>query len=311
MLNNVLTTNYEMVRISKSVKINETKVKEVANKLKNLKFEHWIVSEKNRILNLPIENQINFLLVFDSINCSFWGNPKWTVKLDSGENADGSFALMEKLLDYYEKNDNLDFTKVTYDEFSEILEGNVEIPLLAERYNIVYEVSNIVNEKMNGNFYKYIKDVTSDIELFNIIISNFKSFEDVRIIGGRKIYFYKLAQLLVSDILHLRKYAENIEIDVSNLVGCSDYKIPQILRGLGVIEYADELAVLVDNKKVIGPNSKFEVEIRSATIVSIDKIKKELENKFSSIEVNDLLWELSHDKSINLNPYHLTRTLSY
>ena len=35
MLNNVLTTNYEMVRISKSVKINETKVKEVANKLKN------------------------------------------------------------------------------------------------------------------------------------------------------------------------------------------------------------------------------------------------------------------------------------
>ena len=80
-----------------------------ANKLKNLKFEHWIVSEKNRILNLPIEKQINFLLIFDSINCSFWGEPKWTVKLDSGENADGSFALMEKLLDYYEKNDNLTF----------------------------------------------------------------------------------------------------------------------------------------------------------------------------------------------------------
>ena len=37
----------------------------------------------------------------------------------------------------------------------------------------------------------------------------------------------------------------------------------------------------------------------------------QLENEFNSIEVNDLLWELSHDKSIDLKPYHLTRTLSY
>lgn len=311
MLSKVLETCYEMVKISKSVKINEKKVKEVSKKLKGLNFIHWIIGEKNRILNLPIDKQINFLLIFDSINYSFWGDPKWTVKLDSGENADGSFALMEKLLDYYEKSNNLDFTKVTYEEFEKILEGNVEIPLLAERYNIVYDISTIVNEKMNGNFYEYIKHINNDKDLFDVILSNFKSFEDFRIIGGRKIYFYKLAQLLVSDILHLRKHHENIEVDVSNLVGCSDYKIPQILRGLGILEYTDELAALVDNKKVLGANSKFEVEIRASTIVSIDKIQKELENKFTHIEINDLLWELSHDSGINLKPYHLTRTVSY
>ena len=134
MLEKVLETCYEMVKISKSVIINEKKIKKVSEKFKDLDFIHWIIGEKNRILNLPIDKQINFLLIFDSINYSFWGDPKWTVKLDSGENADGSFALMEKLLDYYEKSNNLDFTKVTYDEFEEILEGNVEIPLLAERY---------------------------------------------------------------------------------------------------------------------------------------------------------------------------------
>ena len=95
------------------------------------------------------------------------------------------------------------------------------------------------------------------------------------------------------------------------MVGCSDYKIPQILRGLGILEYLDELEILVDNKKVLGPNSRFEVEIRAATIVAINKIKEYLKNKFLSIEINDMLWELSHDSDIKLKPYHLTRTMNY
>lgn len=68
---------------------------------------------------------------------------------------------------------------------------------------------------------------------------------------------------------------------------------------------------MVDNKKVLGENSRFEVEIRAAVIVSIDRIKEELNGKLLSIEINDLLWELSHDKSIELKPYHLTRTTNY
>ena len=311
MLERVLETCYEMVDISKFVKIDEQKIKLVAEKLKDLEYSHWIIGGNSRILKLPIEKQINFLLVFDSINYSFWGDPKWTVKLDSGVNEDGSFALLEKLLDYYDKNNNLDFTKVTYDEFKEILKGNVEIPLLEERYNTIYEVSKIVNKKMNGNFYEYIKDVNVDTELFDIIVSNFKSFEDYRVTGAKKVYFYKLAQLLVSDILHLRECKENVNVDTNHLVGCSDYKIPQILRGLGVIEFNERLVALVDNKKEIKENSIFEIEIRAATIVSIDKIKQYLNGIRNSIEVNDLLWELSHDKDIILKPYHLTRTTNY
>ena len=68
---------------------------------------------------------------------------------------------------------------------------------------------------------------------------------------------------------------------------------------------------MVDNKKILGENSRFEVEIRASVIVSIDKIKEELNGKLLSIEINDLLWELSHDKVVELKPYHLTRTTSY
>ena len=118
MLDKVLETCKRLNDSSLYVTINKEKVKEVAKKLEGLEFKHWIVKTKNRLLKLPIEDQVNFLLIFDSIDFSFWGNPKWTVELKSGKKEDGAYALMESMLDYFEKTNNLDFTKVSFEEFN-------------------------------------------------------------------------------------------------------------------------------------------------------------------------------------------------
>ena len=116
---------------------------------------------------------------------------------------------------------------MSLDQFKEILKGNVDIPLLEERYRIIIRIARIVNEKMNSSFYDYIRGMTNDKEIFEIILNNFSSFEDTRTYQDRTIYFYKLDQLLTSDILHVIKNKEHIEVDYSNLLGCADYKIPQ------------------------------------------------------------------------------------
>ena len=95
------------------------------------------------------------------------------------------------------------------------------------------------------------------------------------------------------------------------MVGCSDYKIPQVLRALGILEYSKDLENLVDNKKEIKINSVYEVEIRSNMIVVIDKIKKLLNNKVCAIDINDYIWKQSRNKYLHLKPYHLTRTINY
>ena len=218
---------------------------------------------------------------------------------------------MYALLKLKEHKGNLDFEKITFEEFSETLKGNVEIPLLEERYKVVSQVSKVINQKMQGNFYRYIKNITKDIVLFNTIINNFPSFEDIRTYDNKTIYFYKLAQLLTSDILHIRSLKEEITVDCSNLVGCADYKIPQVLRGLGILVYDKELSELVDNKKEVEENSIYEVEIRASMIVAINLIKKELNDKVDAIDINDIIWSFSQDKTKKLLPYHLTRTLSY
>ena len=214
------------------------------------------------------------------------------------------------MLKYAKKLGNATFNDVSFNEFRNILKGNIEIPFLEERYKTISEINEIVNKKMSGNFYKYIKNITSDTELFNLIINNFESFKDERIYDWKVIYFYKLAQLLTSDILHLREEIEKITVDYSNLIGCAAYKIPQVLRALGITEYDKELSYMVDNKKEIEISSKYEVEIRASQIFVLGYIKNSL-NSFKSVDINDFLFNYSKKLKNIVKPYHLCRNKNY
>lgn len=63
--------------------------------------------------------------------------------------------------------------------------------------------------------------------------------------------------------------------------------------------------------KEIEINSEYEVEIRANMLVVIDLIKKKLENKVCSIDINDYIWSQGRNKTIKLKPYHLTRNTNY
>ncbi len=295
---------------SKHVNINSNKIKELVRSTDFSVSSHWLASNPFGIFDLDVKDIVNFLVIFDSIDFSFWGNPKWSIEKDK-EKIDGAFALMYSLLELMKVKKGLDFERISFDEFANALKGNIEIPLLKERYEIVLQISKIINLKMKGNFYNYIKNVTDGLQLLNIIVNNFPSFEDKRNYNGVEVYFYKLAQLVTSDILHIRSLKEGIDVNCSALVGCADYKIPQVLRGLGVLEYDDELANIVDNKIEILENSIYEVEIRVGMIIAVDLIKKKLKNKVDSIVINDIIWTLGQDKSRKFMPYHLTRTTKY
>ena len=310
MLENIIQSCKYVSENSKHVSINEEKLNQFVKGIDNIKMEHWLSSSPFGLLELPVETIINFLLIYESIDFSFWGNPKWSIETTSGK-LDGSIALLYALLNYVKKEKTTDFSNISTEKFSNILKGTPEIPLLEERFKIIKEVSTIVNKKMQGNFYRYIKHITSDKELFEIIINSFPSFKDERTYNNKIIYFYKLAQLLTSDILHIREEKEQIKVDYTHLVGCADYKIPQVLRGLGILNYNDELLKIVDNQIEIPVNSVYEVEIRANMITVIDMINKKLDYKYSRMDINDYLFMQKKNKNLTLKPYHLTRNTNY
>ena len=309
MLNKIVDSCREVMKNSKYVKINYSNLEKFIKKIDCTNLKNWLLYNPYNILSLEVEKVINFLLIFESIDYSFWGNPKWTIETDKGPK-DGSDALLYSMLNYVKNNNTIDFSNIKLEEFENILKGNTRIPMLNERYSTVVETSKIVNEKMSGNFYKYIQNITSDKELFNVIITNFPSFKDERLYKGNTVYFYKLAQLLTSDILHIRQSLENIDIEVNNLIGCADYKIPQTMRALGIVEYNDTLSNIIDNEQEITISSEYEVEIRASQIVVLDYIKNKLKN-VNSMDINDYLFISSKKVKSRSLPYHLCRNTNY
>lgn len=310
MLENIIISCNYVSKNSKHVTIDEEKLNLFVENIKDIKMNHWLSSSPFGLLDLSDETIINFLLIYESINFSFWGEPKWTIDTNIGK-LDGSIALLYVLLQYVKESKSTDFSSMSKKEFLKILKGNIKIPLFEERFKIIKEVSAIVNDKMQGNFYQYIKDITSDIELFETIIANFPSFKDERLYNKQTIYFYKLAQLLTSDILHIKEQKEKIKVNYTHLVGCADYKIPQVLREFGILNYDNKLAKIVDNHSEISINSIYEVEIRANMITVINMINKKLNYKYCRIDINDFIYMQKNNKNFKMRPYHLTRCTNY
>lgn len=293
---------------SKNVSINYQVIDEIIAKGEFDKVSYWLASNPYGLLDMSCREIVNFLLIYHTIgDYCFWGDPKWTIKTDEGIELDGSMAMMYLIIKRYKEEKSFEMSMLT---FSTWLDGNVEIPLLKERYDCLCELNRYLNN-LKSDFYDEIKDFKEDISLLDYIINHFSYFDDESIYNGDKVYFYKRAQLLTSDILHVREIVEKVKVDYSHLVGCADYKIPQVMRNLGMLEYSNELAKLVDNKVNLKYGSEMEVEIRANDLVVIDYIAKKLNNKVSRMDINDYIWLLGQNKSKNDKPYHRTLTIYY
>lgn len=292
---------------SKNVKINESKIDEMINQIRNSSVAHWLDSNPFSLMDMDVESIINFLFIYHAIgDYCFWGDPKWEIQTNLGT-MDGSYAIMYLILNRFKSNNHFE---MSYDEFKELLKGNVVIPLLEDRYHDLVEMNNFL-KKSGKSFYEQIKDLNVDSQLFEFIVSNLDYFKDVSIYDGEEILFYKRAQLLTSDILHVREKKEKIEVDYSHLIGCADYKIPQVLRCYGMLEFSDSLAYKVDNKVELEEGFVEEVEIRANTLKVINHIYEKLDRKYPRMDINDFIWLLGQDKSKMTKTYHRTLTKHY
>ena len=76
---------------------------------------------------------------------------------------------------------------------------------------------------------------------------------------------------------------------MDQLTTFADYRVPQLLRHVGVLVYNDKLSHLVDGGVEIFSNTLHELYIRSSTVVSVDH----LETK------GDADWMLKQDTKID------------
>ena len=111
-------------------------------------------------------------------------------------------------------------------------------------------------------------------KLVELIVQYLPGFRDEAIYEGRQVFFYKRAQILTADLIGA--YTDIGMGDKWTNKECltmfADYRVPQILRHLGIFVYSEDLAQKIDGLHVLPYSSEEEVEIRAATVVAVEKI---------------------------------------
>jgi hypothetical protein len=320
-LNILQSTKYVCDR-SKHVQIDLSLINKVAEKVGKKLKQGTIECEYGLGIEGNFEKDIQLLLIEDAINFCFWSEKskdKWSVEYPPGNKVSGGwFSLVscfkratDRKIPITDSNYLLSLDK---EELKGILEGvnNIEIPLLNERLNNLHETGEILINKYGGKFISVLEEAEFDaINLVNILAKNFSSFRDISLYQDKKIFFFKRAQILSNDISYLSKLDKRAKLGRLNLLSAfADYKIPQILRNEKMIEYSENLAKRIDNYDLIPHNSEEEIEIRAATIWSVELIRQKLE-RYTAAQIDNAIWLISQDQTKVEKPYHRTYTIFY
>ena len=198
------------------------------------------------------------------------------------------------------------------------------------------------------------------LELVQAVTDVFPCFRDERTLGGhrgayprliscsfphcsRAVFFWKRAQILVAET-----WAAFFPDDpsaphplfprgsgpcISSLTMFADYRVPQILHHLGILVYPPSLQERLRKGKDIPPGSDEEISLRSASIISVERLRDEILRlrgdigrgpweEVNSVLIDFYLWDLAKRietgkdrvdeiNSVELLPAHRTRSVWY
>ncbi len=239
----------------------------------------------------PPERTLRYLLVLDTVNFSFWGG-----------GGGGYWQLAERLRDAFAAGDELSepasLGRITAGRLHDVVG---DLPMLEERARALRELG-------AHGFEGLVRETAADTA--RTLAGRLPSYADVASYDGWRVPLLKRAQIVPADLLGA---GVGSFPDLASLTCFPDYKLPQVLRHFGALQYSAALARRVDTWEELRPGEPAEVEIRAATVVAVERLREALDERgrrLMAIEVDWILWDLSQGL-YPVRPYHRTRTVFY
>lgn len=317
----ILFSTKFFVENARDVKINQEGLDLISQKIEE-RLKRGI--NKNEIgigFTKDYQDEVQLVFLQDVVNFCFWSEkdkPLWRVKSIRGDFPSGGWF---SLVNCFQKalTNKIPILKADYlisltlVEVKKIFKGinGVDIPLAERRLENLHEAGRVLKNKYSGKFLNLLNEADFDaIKLVRLVYEKLPSFRDIAHWHGRDVFFLKRAQILAQDLSYLTQKYKNKKIkNLQVLTAFADYKLPQMLRKFAVIEYTDELAGQIDNYRLIPSGDRKEIEMRSATIWSIELIRQKLQ-KYSAADIDNALWLISQNQA-EVKPHHRTYTIFY
>ncbi|MCX6816449.1 MAG: hypothetical protein NTZ93_01080 [Candidatus Beckwithbacteria bacterium] len=299
----IRSTASQVVKKSQLVSINQTSLTKFSQQVSQAIHKKQLLSQTQFG---RLQNTCQKVFLLNTVNFCFWAKKnqkKWTVESPSGKPVDGWEALVAVFDRALAENTpllncqfliNLDLKQGRHIFRSA---NQTQIPLFKTRLKFLQQAGFILKTKFKGDFHYLLQQADfKAINIIQLVIKHFPSFND---------RFYKRAQICAYDLSLLP------EVKISGLdqlTVFADYKLPQILRSFGVLNYQRSLAKKIDNLILIPKNSQEEIEIRAATIWVGELLAFKLQQPPCLID--NAIWHLSQTYPA-AKPYHRTSTTNY
>jgi hypothetical protein len=247
--------------------------------------------------------------------------------------AEDSYVLAPQNLVNLTSKSFLDMMTPLLPKIEEKDTGNIyTIPNVAERVRLLQEMAQALLTFHKGSATHFISQANRSADLLvHNILQYFPGFRDATVDPekGRWVAFYKRAQILVADLWAAlgsedgdSKHGADLcnFTDMAKITTFADYRVPQLLRGLSVLEYSPSLSQKVDNGNEVQASSMDELYIRAATVVAVDLLVENVREKvdgstqnINAVKMDWYLWNIGEklDREGRLAKHHRVRTIFY
>lgn len=314
------------IESSRDVQTNHEKIVEVASWMayEELPMPEFVLPHG---LGQDDPNQvIDFVLVADVIDTAFtdfarhekfqvdYGGKHWS-------DSEAEFACIKRALD--EGVPFLDgkyLAKITRAELERIFAGNIELPMLDEKLEVLHQVGAVLAARYEGRFHKFVQSCAPRLYdngngLIERMVSEFPRFDDVSVLDGHTIRFYKLVQLgvwmLYATLNRVGKFRVD---DIEKMTAFADYIVPVALRLHGITRYSERLEKVIQDHELIPRDSRWEIEIRAHCLYAMALLTEEI-NKRRPADRQVLIPQIDARFWLHFHtttwPHHLTPTIMY
>ena len=258
-----------------------------------------------------------YIFVMDALNFCFWPTPE----LEYDTLALSLKEVLENNSDAFNAKNLVTINDKTLNSW---FPADKQLPNIDERVLRLRELGEALIAEYDGLAINMVKAAKNSAKkLVQLLLAHVPGFRDTSIYQGKLVHLYKRAQILVGDLwaAYGKQDVPGSEgksvfcfEDIACLTMFADYRVPQILREVGIIEYSDELSSAIDNLQEIPVGSEAEVEIRACTVIAVKQLQQSLAAKGVNllvIELDWLLWQKGEALRKKIRPHHKTLTIYY
>lgn len=177
------------------------------------------------------------------------------------------------------------------------------------------QLGRLLEADFEGDFLRLVSAAEGSAGRLVEILTRMPYFDDRQTYRGRKVPFFKRAQLAAADLgLAFEGEAPGDFHDLEALTIFADNLVPHVLRMDGILEYHPALLAGIKAGDLIPAGSPQEVELRACAVHAVELLRDTpaaRERGVTAQQLDYLLWHRGQQKHYKAVPRHRTRTIFY